>query len=157
MGNIANILDARDTLDTFNMLRSLMNAVGLDYQLEGMRDLTLFAPPDSAFSALHHITPYDMRKDVKQLRRLLSFHIVPFKLTYAELRAVLLQSANEADGSKTIELETLSGDPISLRLADTLLVGTANVMQADVPADNGIIHIIDTILWPPELNEDTFA
>jgi uncharacterized surface protein with fasciclin (FAS1) repeats len=158
MGKIESVLDSRTTVSTFNALSSLLHAVGLDYDLEGMTKLTFFAPPDEAFSALQHASPYDMLKDVKKLRRLLTFHLVPLALTYADLNDLCTQAqaVNGSDASLPIDLETLSGYPLRIHLTDRLMIGDSRIIQADVPADNGIIHIIAHILWPPELDEASF-
>lgn len=156
IGKIEEVLASRTTISTFNALTSLLNAIGLNCDLESMHDFTFFAPPDEAFSALQHASPYEMLKDVNRLRKLLAFHIVPLKLTYADLNNVLTQAARERDVSLPIALETLSGYPLHISLTDRPMIDGVSIIQADVPADNGVIHVIDHVLWPPGLDEESF-
>jgi uncharacterized surface protein with fasciclin (FAS1) repeats len=156
VGKIEEVLESRTTNSTFNALHSLLNAIGLECDLELMHEFTFFAPPDEAFSALRHASPYEMLKDVDKLRRLLAFHIAPLKLTYADLGRLLTRSAREQDTSSPIELATLASYPLHISLTDRLMIDGASIIQADVPADNGVIHVIDHVLWPPGLDEESF-
>ncbi|GCF11928.1 fasciclin domain-containing protein [Dictyobacter arantiisoli] len=156
MAKIEEVLLSRTTISTFNALHSLLNAVGLEMDLESLHGMTLFAPPDEAFSALKQDTPYDLTRDITKLRQLLSFHIIPLRLTQADMFELFKPAAGAADQSGIVALETVSGYPLHLSQGARLSIEGARIIEGDIPADSGIIHIIDHILWPPGLNEASF-
>lgn len=162
MKDIDDLLLSRTTSFTFNVLHTLLEASGLNVDLQSYADsITLFAPPDEVFERLKK-TPFDLMKDIKKLRQLLSFHMVPLRLTQADLRSLWQQAqeqstvAADRETTSTLALETISGYPLHVTLAEHLMVEAAGVLAVDLTADNGIIHVIDHVLWPPGLHEESF-
>ncbi|GCE30471.1 hypothetical protein KDA_59550 [Dictyobacter alpinus] len=167
MWDISDILLARTTPFTFNVLHSLLEACGLEDELEDYADtFTLFAPPDEAFSMLDKKSPFDLFKDIDKLRRLLDFHIVPLKVEYADLQIFFHQANEEApvmeqatankEQRRFLSLDTLSGQPLHVTLADDFLVENSRVLYADILTANGAVHVIERILWPAGLSPESF-
>jgi uncharacterized surface protein with fasciclin (FAS1) repeats len=149
---------------SFNSLHTLLNAIGLNYVTQGYQPITLFAPLDYAFGDLYQTSVFRLLRDPSELTRLLSFHIVPHRLTTTDLANLAFSMDHDGnnlaipDSSQPprIQLDTLSGDPVTITLTDTFMVENANVRRADILADNGVIHSIDAIIWPPGLSEEAF-
>ncbi|GCE08446.1 fasciclin domain-containing protein [Dictyobacter aurantiacus] len=159
MKDINDLLLSRTTHFTFISLHTMLKACGLNVDLENYAGrMTLFAPPDAAFDRLRDkgLDLFDMTKDIDNLRRLLTFHMVPLRLTQADLRALSQQGQAPEDASTVLEVETVSGHALHVTLADHLMVENANVLHTDLIADNGIVHVIDSVLWPPDLTEESF-
>jgi Fasciclin domain/VHL beta domain len=102
--------------------------------------LTVFAPTDDAFAKLPHGTVEDLLKpeNKEKLATILKYHVVAGKVAAKD--AVKVESA-----------KTLSGEAVRISIRDgRLAVNNANVIVNDVEASNGIVHVIDTVLLPPE-------
>jgi hypothetical protein len=133
--------------------------------------MTVFVPSDVAFEALHQKTVYDLLKDISKLEELLNFHLVPMKLTTSDVTRLASQLVDQEPAGmsdthravapaqpKTLQVETLSGYPLTITLTkSTFQVNDVKVYEADILADNGVVHILERILWPPGLNEDSFV
>ncbi|GCE24283.1 fasciclin domain-containing protein [Dictyobacter kobayashii] len=163
MEDIDDILLSRKTAFTFNVLHTLLDASGRDVELQNYADsFTVFAPPDEAFGRLKVKTPFDLMQDIDKLNLLLTFHMVPLKLMQADLLQLLREQAavgvtgTGRESRPTLELGTISGHPLHVRMLEHLMVEHARVLQADVTTDNGVVHIINRILWPPGLSEESF-
>jgi uncharacterized surface protein with fasciclin (FAS1) repeats len=122
----------------FSTLVQALDSTGLDSVLSADGPYTLFAPPDTAFAALPRGTvPVLLTERPDRLRTILSHHVVEGR---APLRA-------EASPSP---LTTLGGDTLRIRRTDsTRLVGAARILDGDVEAANGLIHVVDAVLRPP--------
>lgn len=125
----------------FSTLVSALKAADLVETLKGQGPYTVFAPTNAAFAALPPGTLDDLMKPAnkEQLRSVLLYHVVPGKVMAAQ--AMKLDRATTANG-KTLRLDSSSG---ALRINDA-----ARVTKADVPASNGVIHVIDAVLLPPK-------
>src|SRR5581483_5677928 len=161
MQTIQSILVAQTWPRTFHTLHSAIKAVGLESLLEGDKPVTLFAPSDEAFNQLHHRTIDDLAKDIDLLRTLLSYHIVPLKLTRATLMHLasspLSEEGNMFQSSRqeqeaNLELPTLSGHSLHLLAGNDLHVQGIRILEPELETDNGIVHPLEDILWPPEIN-----
>ena len=154
---------------TFNMLNTYIRTAGLEYTLQGGHPLTFFAPSDEVFR-LHARSPYDMLKNVEVLRTLIQYHIVPLKLSSTDLKAYAVSHSGPmrthatSDGPlteemKVLELPTVLNTSLTLTVsaADMLSVQGVQVVKSDLEADNGVIHVIDGILWPPGISEESFG
>jgi uncharacterized surface protein with fasciclin (FAS1) repeats len=134
-GDIVDVMSGDGKLTTFV---SALNAAGLAGTLKGKGPFTVFAPVDSAFAKLPPGTIESLYQEVPTLKRLLLMHVVPGNLTAADVR-----------GMKVVG--TLSG--ASVRIMDmpggAIMVGDGTIVIADVPATNGVIHVIDRVLLPP--------
>jgi uncharacterized surface protein with fasciclin (FAS1) repeats len=126
------------TAGQFSTLLAAVDAAGLTETLVGRGPFTLFAPTDEAFKRLPNGTVSDLLKpeNREKLVTLLTYHVVPGRVTAAQART--LSSA-----------ETVAGQKVQLRDVDgELRVNNAVVRIADVPASNGLVHVIDRVLMP---------
>jgi uncharacterized surface protein with fasciclin (FAS1) repeats len=128
-----SILAVAQQSNDFHTLVAAIKAAGLEGTLRGDGPYTVFAPTDAAFDKLPPGTVERLLQPENrdQLRNLLTYHVVSGEITSSNLLA--------ASGIFSASGERL---PLGLR------VGNANVVQADVKADNGVIHVIDTVLMP---------
>ncbi|QDV36154.1 fasciclin domain-containing protein [Tautonia plasticadhaerens] len=125
----------------FQTLYSYLKLSGLDKALEEGGPYTVFAPTDEAFAKLPKGTTDALAGDPEGLARILKFHVIP--------QEVMASDAKKAAGSEVKTLLEGCPLPISGR-GEMLMVGKARVVKADVPATNGVIHVIDSVLLPPE-------
>ena len=171
MPNVEDVLLARVSPLTCYTFHTLMNAVGKSYVMQGQHPITVFVPSDVAFEGLHEGAVYDLLKDVSKLEELLNFHFVPLQLTTSDVASFALQLADQEATTipdnvratatarqRTLQVETLSGYPLTVALtAKELQVNGMKVYEADIVADNGVIHILESILWPPGLSAASFV
>ena len=125
----------------FNTLVAALEATGLDATLDDTgSSYTVFAPTDDAFALLGEDTINGLLADPDTLSNILTYHVIG-----SEVNA---EAAIAAAGQT---VETVNGANIALSLnGDSLLVNTATVTQTDITTDNGIIHVIDAVLMPPQ-------
>ena len=135
LGSIVEIISGDGR---FTTLAAAIETAGLAETLEVMGPFTLFAPIDSAFAKLPPGAAESLLQEAPTLKNILLFHVVPGKLMAADL-------------DKLPTAVTLSGMPVSIvpMPGGMLMVGNANVVIADIPAKNGVIHAIDRVLLPP--------
>ncbi|MXY84719.1 MAG: fasciclin domain-containing protein [Gemmatimonadetes bacterium] len=134
-----DIVDVAIGAGTFNTLVAAVQAADLVDALQGEGPLTVFAPTDEAFAALPEGTVESLLlpENKELLTAILLYHVVAGSVMAADV--VELSSAT-----------TLSGDSIDISVSDSgVMINNANVVQADVTASNGVIHIIDAVLLPP--------
>jgi uncharacterized surface protein with fasciclin (FAS1) repeats len=119
-------------------LLSLVKKAGLADELAASNArLTVFAPTNAAFAKLPKATLTAVGKDPALLKRVLLYHVVQGKVTAAQV--LKLRSA-----------KTLAGPSVRIRTSgSTVKVNTATVVQADVLARNGVVHVVDRVLIPP--------
>ncbi|PAX52816.1 fasciclin domain-containing protein [Brunnivagina elsteri] len=130
--------------NSFTTLTSLIQATGLESTLQ-QGEYTIFAPTDAAFAALPQETLQRLQKPENKatLTRILQYHVVPGKLTASQL--------------KTGELQTVEKRPVNVQVntnANQITVNNAQVIQADIQANNGVIHGINQVLIPPDVSLD---
>lgn len=133
-----DIVDTAVAAGSFSTLASLLEAAGLVETLKGEGPFTVFAPTDEAFAAVAPETLAALQSDIEQLNDVLLYHVVGGKLMAADV--VSQESLATANGASL---------PVVVDGA-TVTVGEATVVTPDVEASNGVIHIIDTVLIPPE-------
>ncbi|MES2523750.1 MAG: fasciclin domain-containing protein [Gemmatimonadota bacterium] len=136
----ASIPQVARTAGQFTTLLAAVEAAGLTETLLGRGPFTLFAPTDDAFRRLPGTTVKDLLRpeNREKLATILKYHVVAGRVTAAQASA--LRSAETVAGA-TVRIST-SGD--ELRIND------ATVRIADVPASNGLIHVIDRVLLPTD-------
>jgi uncharacterized surface protein with fasciclin (FAS1) repeats len=136
-----NIVETLDDMGGFTTLITALEAADLTTTLSEDQPFTLFAPPDEAFDALPAGTLDALLADPEGLLTpVLLYHVSGAEL-YAEDVAALTSIETLAD----VPLEvTVSGDVIS--------VDDATITEADIVATNGVIHVIDAVMVPPDLN-----
>ncbi len=130
---MADIVDIAVQSDSFKTLVAAVQAAGLVDALKDAESLTVFAPTDDAFAKLPPGTVDSLVKVPPQLGRILSFHVVPGKYTKSDLANIE-------------SLTSLEGSPIPIHAGDNFEVKNATVLQPDIEADNGVIHVIDTVM-----------
>ncbi|MDP2496793.1 MAG: fasciclin domain-containing protein [Candidatus Palauibacterales bacterium] len=130
------IVEVASQNGSFETLVKAVQAAGLVETLNGDGPFTVFAPTDEAFSKLPEGALEDLLANEEQLKKVLTYHVVPGRVTAADVKG--LNSA-----------ETVAGESLSISTDyGSVKVGNATVVQADVMASNGVIHVIDTVLLP---------
>jgi uncharacterized surface protein with fasciclin (FAS1) repeats len=132
------IVDVAAADGRFATLLSAIEAAGVAEELAGAGPYTLFAPTDDAFADLPQGTLEELLADPHQLEQILLYHIVPGEYLAADL--VAEPALLTAQGSDL---------PVSVD-GETVTVGDATVVETDITAGNGVIHVIDRVLSPPE-------
>jgi len=132
-----DIVDVAVAADDFETLVQAVTAAELVETLKSEGPFTVFAPTDEAFAALPEGTLEGLLADQAKLQAVLLYHVVPGDVRAADV--VNLTEATTARGA-TVPI-TVDGD--------TVMVGNATVVQTDIEASNGVIHVIDTVLLPP--------
>ncbi|MDX2243178.1 MAG: fasciclin domain-containing protein [Leptolyngbyaceae cyanobacterium bins.302] len=132
---MADIVDTAANAGSFGTLVAAVKAAGLVDTLKGTGPFTVFAPTDDAFAKLPAGTVDSLLQDIPQLTKILTYHVVSGKVTAADV--VKLSSAKTVEGSE-LKIDASNG----------VKVNDANVVTPDVAADNGVIHVIDSVLLP---------
>ena len=134
----ADIVDTAVAADGFETLVAAVKSAGLVDALKGEGPFTVFAPTDEAFAALPEGTLEDLLKpeNKDKLTAILTYHVLP---------AAVPSSAVNA---KKVYPETLEGSHLKVTGWNSVRVDDAKVVQADIQADNGVIHVIDKVLLP---------
>lgn len=136
------LTEAVESGESFNTLEQAIQAAGLEETFSEPGPYTVFAPTDEAFAALPpEVLDQLLQPENKEtLRQVLTYHVVPGSIT----------SPSVTPG----EVETVAGEPITIEdNAGNITVGGAAVVQPDIIASNGVIHAIDQVLLPPELEQ----
>ncbi len=135
----ADIVDTAVEAGSFSTLVSAVEAAGLVETLKGEGPFTVFAPTDDAFAALPDGTLDSLVQEENrdQLTAILTYHVVPGRVM-----------SGDAAG-QTVELDTVQGQSLTVDgTGGAVTVDGATVVQADIAADNGVIHVIDAVLLP---------
>ena len=134
---MADIVDTAVKAGSFNTLVAAVKAAGLVDTLKGAGPFTVFAPTDEAFAKLPDGTVDALLKDIPKLKKILTYHVVSGKVKTADF-SLTLRAATTVEGSD-VKIDASNG---------SVKVNDATVSTPDVGADNGVIHIIDTVLIP---------
>jgi uncharacterized surface protein with fasciclin (FAS1) repeats len=135
----ADIVDTAVSAGSFNTLVAAVQAAGLVDTLKGTGPFTVFAPTDEAFAKLPAGTVEGLLKpeNKDKLVAVLTYHVVPGKVMAADIA-----------GKKTMA-KTVQGSDATIDATGTaVMIDGAKVVTADVAADNGVIHVIDTVIMP---------
>jgi uncharacterized surface protein with fasciclin (FAS1) repeats len=133
-----DIVDTAVAAGNFKTLATALTAAGLIDTLKGEGPFTVFAPTDEAFAKLPPGTVEGLLADKAKLTAVLTYHVVPGKVMAAN--AAKLTSARTVQGSE-IKIAANGG---------TVKINDATVTAADIEASNGVIHVIDTVILPPD-------
>lgn len=133
---MADIVDTAVAAGSFTTLAAALQAAGLVDTLKGPGPFTVFAPTDAALAALPAGTVEGLLDDVPALTKILTYHVVAGKVLSTDL----------TDG---MTAPTVAGPTLAISLKDGAKVNDATVTQVDIVADNGVIHVIDSVLLPP--------
>jgi uncharacterized surface protein with fasciclin (FAS1) repeats len=132
---MADIVDVAVSNGSFKTLVAAVQAAGLVDTLKGKGPYTVFAPTDEAFAKLPKGTVESLLKDIPKLTSILTYHVVAGKVT-------------AADVMKLTAAKTVQGQSVSIQVNGGVKVNGANVVIPDVMADNGVIHVIDSVILP---------
>jgi uncharacterized surface protein with fasciclin (FAS1) repeats len=144
--SVTALASGKDIVDTaveagqFNTLAAALTAAGLVDTLKGAGPFTVFAPTDEAFAKLPAGTVENLLKpeNKQQLTDILTYHVVAGKVMAADVAG--MDEAKSVNG-KMIDVEAAGG---------SVKVSGATVTATDIAASNGVIHVIDTVILPPE-------
>ncbi|KII12171.1 fasciclin domain-containing protein [Phaeobacter sp. S60] len=136
-GHAKDIVDTAAGAGDFSTLVAAVQAAGLVDTLKGDGPFTVFAPTDAAFAALPAGTVEELLKpeNKDRLVEVLTYHVVPGKVMSGDL----------VDDMKAA---TVQGSEITIDLDSGVMVDEATVTTADIEAENGVIHVIDTVIMP---------
>ena len=129
-----DIVDTAVAAGSFKTLATALQAAGLVDTLKGPGPFTVFAPTDAAFAKIPKADLDALLKDKAKLTAVLTYHVVPGKVMAKDVKA----------GS----VKTVQGGMLTLGTTGGVTVNNAKVVQADVVASNGVIHVIDTVVLP---------
>jgi len=136
---LGDIVEVATAAGSFSTLLEAATAAGLVDTLKGAGPFTVFAPTDEAFAKLPAGTLESLLADPDKLKAILLYHVVSGAVTSSQV--VGLTEATSVEGS-TIAISVKDG---SVYLNDS-----AKVVTVDVMASNGVIHVIDTVILPPD-------
>lgn len=135
LASAADIVDTAVSAGQFNTLVKAVQAAGLVDTLKGKGPFTVFAPTDEAFAKLPAGTVEALLQDKQKLAQILTYHVVPGKVTASQV--------------KPGAVKTVQGQSLSVRTeGGGVMVDNARVIQTDVMASNGVIHVIDSVVLP---------
>lgn len=123
---------------SFKTLAQALTAAGLVETLKGKGPFTVFAPTDAAFAKVPKATLDALLKDKEALKKVLLYHVVPGHVMAKDV--VKLKQAKTVQGSN-VKI-TVKGKAV--------MINQATVTSADIMASNGVIHVIDTVILPPQ-------
>lgn len=133
-------VQAKDIVDTavaagsFKTLATALGAAGLVDTLKGKGPFTVFAPTDEAFAKIPKADLDALLKDKAKLTAVLTYHVVAGKVMAADVKAG--------------KVKTVQGSDLTVTTASGVQVNGANVVKTDIVADNGVIHVIDSVVMP---------
>ena len=133
-------VQAKDIVDTavaagnFNTLATALKAAGLIDTLKGKGPFTVFAPTDAAFAKIPKADLDALLKDKAKLTAVLTYHVVPGKVMAADVKAG--------------QVKTVQGSNLTVSTSMGVMVDQAKVTATDIVADNGVIHVIDSVIIP---------
>jgi uncharacterized surface protein with fasciclin (FAS1) repeats len=136
-----NVVDLIDDNPSLRTLASVIDEADLDNTLEQGGPYTIFAPSDQAFAAIPAATRERLLRDENRalLRQILTYHVVPGTLTANQLQPG--------------QVQTQAGNPVTVQVnGQQVQVNDARVIQPDLQAANGVVHVIDRIILPPNVN-----
>ena len=131
---------AKDIVDTavgagnFKTLAAALTAAGLIDTLKGPGPFTVFAPTDAAFAKIPKSDLDALLADKAKLTAVLTYHVVGAKVMAADVKAG--------------KVKTVQGSELTVGTAGGVTVDKSKVTATDIVADNGVIHVIDTVLMP---------
>ena len=131
---------AKDIVDTavgagsFKTLATALGAAGLVETLKGKGPFTVFAPTDEAFAKIPKADLDALLKDKAKLTAVLTYHVVAGKVMAADVKAG--------------KVKTVQGSELTVSTSMGVSVDNAKVIKTDIVADNGVIHVIDTVIMP---------
>ncbi len=134
-----DIVETAVAAGTFNTLAKALTAAGLVETLKGAGPFTVLAPTDEAFAKIPAKDLEALLADKAALTKVLTYHVIAGNVPASQVTTLT-------------EATSLEGSKITIKVVDgkVMLNGTTTVTATDVPASNGVIHVIDTVLMPPK-------
>jgi uncharacterized surface protein with fasciclin (FAS1) repeats len=132
----ADIVDTAVSAGSFSTLVKAVQAAGLVETLKGPGPFTVFAPTDEAFAKLPEGTLDALLKDPAKLKNVLTYHVVPGKVMASDV--IKIKSAKTVQGSSA-KVKVMGSD---------VMIDGAKVIKTDIVCDNGVIHVIDSVILP---------
>jgi uncharacterized surface protein with fasciclin (FAS1) repeats len=130
----ADIVDTAVAAGSFKTLATALTAAGLIDTLKGPGPFTVFAPTDEAFAKVPKADLEALLKDKAKLTAVLTYHVVPGKVMAKDVKAG--------------KVKTVQGSEMTVSTGAGVMVDGAKVVKADIVADNGVIHVIDSVIIP---------
>ena len=133
-------VQAKDIVDTavgagnFKTLATALTAAGLIDTLKGPGPFTVFAPTDAAFAKIPKADLDALLKDKAKLTAVLTYHVVSGKVMAKDVKAG--------------KVKTVQGTELTVSTTGGVMVDAAKVTSVDIVADNGVIHVIDSVIMP---------
>jgi uncharacterized surface protein with fasciclin (FAS1) repeats len=133
-------VQAKDIVDTavaagsFKTLATALTAAGLIDTLKGKGPFTVFAPTDAAFAKIPKADLDKLLADKAKLTAVLTYHVVPGKVMAADVKPGMVK--------------TVQGSSLTISTTGGVMVDNAKVTATDIVADNGVIHVIDSVVLP---------
>jgi uncharacterized surface protein with fasciclin (FAS1) repeats len=137
---MAGICDTSVAAGNFKTLYAATKAAGLVETLNTKGPFTVFAPTDEAFAKLPEGTVESLLKDVPKLTEILKYHVVNGAVPAADVAV--------HKNITTLQGQDVKVDAAKWHLHKNIKINDANLIKADVKADNGVIHVIDKVLMP---------
>ena len=131
----ADIVDTAVSAGQFNTLATALKAAGLVETLKGPGPFTVFAPTDAAFAKIPQADLEALLKDKAKLTSVLTYHVVPGKVMASDVKPGAVKTAQ----GTAFTVRTQGGK---------VMVDNATVIKTDISADNGVIHVIDSVILP---------
>ncbi|TFZ00575.1 fasciclin domain-containing protein [Ramlibacter henchirensis] len=131
---------AKDIVDTavgageFKTLAAALEKAGLVQTLKGPGPFTVFAPTDAAFAKVPKAQLDALLADKEKLTSVLTYHVVPGQVMAQDVKAG--------------KVKTVQGGELTVSTGGGVKVDAANVVKTDIVADNGVIHVIDSVVLP---------
>ncbi len=134
------ITELAENTEQLSTLNAAIEAAGLEETLSGKGPFTVFAPTNEAFEALPDGALENLLKpeNKQMLISVLTYHVVGGKVMSGDLK----------DGSMA---KTVEGSDVKIMVGPKVKINNATVLKADIKAENGVVHIIDTLILPPSL------
>ena len=129
-----DIVDTAVAAGSFKTLATALTAAGLVDTLKGKGPFTVFAPTDEAFAKVPKADLDALLKDKAKLTAVLTYHVVAGKVMAADVKAG--------------KVKTVQGSELTVTTMGGVKVDNANVVKTDIVADNGVIHVIDSVVIP---------
>jgi uncharacterized surface protein with fasciclin (FAS1) repeats len=132
--------NAKDIVDTavdaghFKTLAAALSAAGLIDTLKGPGPFTVFAPTDAAFAKIPKAQLDALLADKAKLVAVLTYHVVPGKVMAKDVRSG--------------QVKSVEGSPLTIVVGNGVMVDNAKITSTDIVADNGVIHVIDSVVLP---------
>jgi uncharacterized surface protein with fasciclin (FAS1) repeats len=132
--NAKDIVDTAVSAGNFNTLAAALQAADLVDTLKGAGPFTVFAPTDAAFAKIPKADLDALLADKAKLTAVLTYHVVPGLVMSKDVKAGMVK--------------TVQGSSLTVSTMGGVKVDNANVTAVDIVADNGVIHVIDSVVMP---------